>query len=704
MCGGTGQRGSSSKFLVMAAWLWVWLLSLPLPCAPALVRPMGASVMDGVRVLYNNDGENLWAVTSPYHTGGTAIDGATIRGSVDDMAGRMPGWYTGAAADVNMICPFHNVPWWNSKLEPPQEHRRWYDSTFNFTWAAGGSQLDYVLKGGDFIGDFAHECIKTGQKPFVTIRLNDGQMCTHPPAPDDTPSLSNNDHTFDRTSEFWWRHKNDSAVILDNHKRWEPCCWGSFYHIDGCTCSNSACELSWTSPLVRNRMINLIGEVAEMYASRGLLAGISLDFERGLDYFPTGTPQSVRSSVMPQFVRDVRAAIDKSGHELALGLRLTPSWSTLRQQGLDDLRQLVTPISAGGSGVTYFNWGINYISYMPFESDLGSLASATPPGTPFYWEVSSFTGHGPASCPIYVRMTKEELWTTALVARSYGAQGLSAFNFIYTRNFSDVMCQQQASQPFSEPLFAELGRTKNETFVSHEADQLYRAAKFSNPVLQPSRYVQTQLIMVPPQPLGRWANDGRLRVLLSAPLPTSLEIVVKLNDQTLQPCENSSSLYSNGIQAKGAMWPQNHWKAWSVPAALPRQGNNSVTILLQTVSDTSPPVVQRGPLNNTDLQPALTYNHTFQHYKDKTSGALACQAACDADGARCAAWSYVVGGGQWGEERCCFHGELGCPLKKSGVISGARKAGVCSNASNSEIKVIEIQLAMPLQAQLVAQC
>ena len=118
------------------------------------------------------------------------------------------------------------------------------------------------------------------------------------------------------------------------NKALERCCWGSFYKIKQCSCSNSACELSWTSPLVRNRLIDLVGEVAEMYASKGLLAGISLDFERGLQYFPAGTPQSVRSSIMPQFVKDVRVAMDKSGHELALGLRLTPRWDTLWQQGL----------------------------------------------------------------------------------------------------------------------------------------------------------------------------------------------------------------------------------------------------------------------------------------------------------------------------------------------------------------------------------
>jgi hypothetical protein len=38
------------------------------------------------------------------------------------------------------------------------------------------------------------------------------------------------------------------------------------------------------------------------------------------------------------------------------------------------------------------------------------------------------------------RLTKEELWTTALLARSYGAAGISTFNFIYTRPYYDELC------------------------------------------------------------------------------------------------------------------------------------------------------------------------------------------------------------------------------------------------------------------------
>jgi hypothetical protein len=60
------------------------------------------AAMANVQLLYNNDGENLWAVTSPYHVGGAPINASVIRGSVRDVAG---------IADLNLICPFHNVPW-----------------------------------------------------------------------------------------------------------------------------------------------------------------------------------------------------------------------------------------------------------------------------------------------------------------------------------------------------------------------------------------------------------------------------------------------------------------------------------------------------------------------------------------------------------------------------------------------------------------
>lgn len=96
-------------------------------------------------------------------------------------------------------------------------------------------------------------------------------------------------------------------------------------------------------------------------------------------------------------------------------------------------------------------------------------------------------------------------------------------------------------------------------------------------------------------------------------------------------------------------------------------------------------VVGRGPLYNTSLpdpHPNATYNHTFRHFDNKTEGALQCQASCDADGPRCAGWTYITGLGDTGGglgERCSRHSALGCPVVAEWMISGARTASApCS--------------------------
>ena len=599
---------------------------------------------------------------------------------------------------------------WDSAIEPPKKHRDWFDATFNFSWGGGGSQLDYVLKGGDFIGDFAAECIATQQKPFVTVRLNDGQMCSHVPAPDNSTSLSNNDHTFDRLSQFWWERRENASVILGmqgvEHNGWKPCCWGWGGHT--CSCSNAACELSWNSAAVRDRIVGLIGEMATIYAVKGV-RGISLDFERGLNYFPDSTPPAVRARIMTGFVRQIRAALDATGVQMALGLRLQPNWAMLRSQGLGNLAGLVAPVSKGGCGVTYFNWGIYFYSFMPFDSEIASLAAATPAGTPFYFEVSSWTGVGPKShnCSheAKVRTTKEELWTTALIAKQYGAQGLSAFNFVYTREFYDFPCEYEENKPYSEPLFRELGMSKNATFLSRCADQYYRleggasGGGFAGPlpvtVGQHTAEAGLRVVMVPP--VQGYQHPGRLRLLTSVAVPAALRLVVRLNGQLLERSANSTPLYDPGVQPKGGAFLADQWLAWSVPPSLPTLWNNSVTVTLAPTGVNAAHGIGRGPLNNTDLQPAATYHHTYKVYANKRAGALACQRECDAD-ARCQAWSYVVGhaGGQPapGVERCCRHGVVGCPVRAAGVMSGARFAG--ASCSNSSVALLQLQLAMPV--------
>ena len=86
--------------------------------------------------------------------------------------------------------------------------------------------------------------------------------------------------------------------------------------------------------------------------------------------------------------------------EVALGVRLTPRWGQLQEQGLDDLQSLVTPLSRGGEGITYLNFGVFFWAFQPFDSEISSLAAAIPAGTKWYYEVTSWidTARSTSNC------------------------------------------------------------------------------------------------------------------------------------------------------------------------------------------------------------------------------------------------------------------------------------------------------------------
>jgi hypothetical protein len=582
-----------------------------------------AARLDGIRNLYNNDGENLLTVNSSYHVSMAPITDSVVRGSVRDTRG---------AVDANLIIPFHGVPWWNSSIEPPTAHRDWYDKTFGFAYDPnGGSQLDYIMRGGDLVGTFADEAIKEGQKPLISISMNDAQMCNCPPRPNGYKSMAANDHTFSYVSRTFYEHRFDKEAMLGYGEEpptpWRPCCWelGNLSCANSFGCNEKACEFSWLSPVMPQRLVRLIGELSTMYG--GKIAGIELCVRCAGDYFPLKTAQAVRRKVMTAFVRQVRLAMDAAMEglglpQLALGLQLSPDWGNLRAVGLDDLATVVAPTVAGGAGVTYLNWAAASRSVYPFDCDLASLAAATPPGTPWFFNIQSWTANGPGTplpgypygCDVKIRVTKEELWTTALVARAYGARGLAAFNFIYTRYYSDGGCELAAGVPYSEPLFAAYGQTRNDTFIS-TADQYYRLSSNLNPVpgqlghngaaLYPSKNdfgLKLVVFMVPPA--GGWRQQGRLRLRTKLPLGSSAErLYVAINGHSLTSSANASSIFPTGVQAVLARYADELWHAWELPVACLRPGNNSVQIALRNTGtdaaiahlDIGLPVTTRAP-------------------------------------------------------------------------------------------------------------
>eukprot|EP01043_Picozoa_sp_COSAG02_P044579 COSAG02_NODE_3995_length_5939_cov_3.184621_1_plen_485_part_00 len=139
--------------------------------------------------------------------------------------------------------------------------------------------------------------------------------------------------------------------------------------------------------------------------------------------------------------------------------------------------------------------------------------------------------------------------------------------------------------------------------------------------------------------------------------------------------------YKGGFVSSALAFSYNsqNWSAFG-QYPFPTSSPSAEVVARETAYDG--PAVGRGPLNNTDIA-SVAYGHTYKVFANKRTGALSCQAECDAD-PNCKAWTYVVGGKCCGQERCCRHRALGCPKTGSGAtgcISGAKTPGHCSGKS-----------------------
>ena len=162
--------------------------------------------------------------------------------------------------------------------------------------------------------------------------------------------------------------------------------------------------------------------------------------------------------------------------------------------------------------------------------------------------------------------------------------GLSAFNFVYTRPYFDVPCQFELNQPYAEPLWDALNQTKDIAFVQR-ADQLYRIGHMSGMqqrIQAPRADPTFTLAFVRPTSPAQWARTGRLRVLVVGAADRDangsllVNVSAALNGVELRPTKNVSSQYNEGTQATLALWPTESWRAFDVPSAIAKDGNNSI--------------------------------------------------------------------------------------------------------------------------------
>ena len=197
----------------------------------------------------------------------------------------------------------------------------------------------------------------------------------------------------------------------------------------------------------------------------------------------------------------------------------------------------------------------------------------------------------------------------------------------------------------SEPLWAALNATKNKTFVSCCADQLYRLGSTrSGPgqiaaarsALAQGNAASLRIVAVPP--LGGWRAAGRLRLLNTGPIDKSLKLTVSLNGHALEPTPNTSSLFDEGAQATKGILPPGNWAAFDVPASILVSGNNSVAIVAKGGGGERGYTLTHTGKAGDSKRWRFPYPHTSATYHGaKVNGSEAapglglsgCEAACD---------------------------------------------------------------------------
>ena len=185
--------------------------------------------------------------------------------------------------------------------------------------------------------------------------------------------------------------------------------------------------LNWAVPEVRNHKFAFIRELCENYD----IDGFELDFMRHVSYFQLDrtTPEQ-RRRIMTGFVGRVRKLLDRTarnGKRRWLCVRVPAQLAAHDVLGID----LPTMVEAG---VDMVNLSGYYFTVQ--QTDLPRIRERIPAAA-VYLEMTHCTATGPSRGGYdsfsYRRTTREQFYSTAHLAYTQGADGVSLFNFMYYR-------------------------------------------------------------------------------------------------------------------------------------------------------------------------------------------------------------------------------------------------------------------------------
>lgn len=488
------------------------------------------------RTLYSNDLTNTLTCVSPYHKAGEPYRPEMLDAAVDETAGRV---------EVHMLEPAVGwVPVWQSTVCPAAEHYAWLRATYGATPDSLGA---YVLGGGDVVADFIARCRSHELIPFISFRMND-QHCKQ----------FVDSESFD-TSANW-----GIPLCINRFYKEHP-----EYRLGPDIGDRNQRVHNWAIPEVREYKFRLIKELCENYDFEGL----QLDFMRHPSFFRTDeTSLEERVEIITSFVRRVRDLLDRkmgAGGRRWLGVRIPCLTKFHGDLGLD-------VVALEEAGVDFFNLSASYFTIQ--HSELRAIRERIE-GATVYFEMTHCLARGVAigkggDNTTNRRVSDEQFYTSAHLAYAAGADGLSLFNFVYYREHG-----VPGRGPFHEPPFHVINRLGDPDWLAGRPQHYFLAASWQSPIpatANPGRPIDLTLDMVPP--CNGWKQSGRLRIQTQYYAPGDLWSA-RLNGVELESCADASQPYR--LPYRHLLGEPEQWRAWTVPAELPREGANEVRITLR---------------------------------------------------------------------------------------------------------------------------
>jgi hypothetical protein len=393
------------------------------------------------RVVYSNDLTNIVSNKSPFNPSGKSFAPGMVEASVVEAG----------AADVQFLQPgFGWTAWWQSAVDPPAAHWRWFHEK---TGIAAPWWLSFLVGGGDFVDLFVKACRKIGRPAMISLRMNDG----HHLAATSGPNMAETSRFYDDHPE--WR------IAVGPHRDFRANWW-----------SRPAGNLNWAVPEVRAQKFQLLQELATKYD----IDGLELDFMRHpLLFRVTETDFATRSGIIRDFVASVRRVLDRTspaGRRRWLSVRIPAFTADYDELGFD-------PPAMYAAGVDMFNLSCSLFTEQ--QTDLPAICRLVP-GAAVLLEMTDTPMIGPHLHPgpgdafPYLRTTDEMFYTGANLAYRRGAAGVSLFNFAYYREYG----APEGRGPFTEPPFHVLGRLGDRDFLARQPQWYELAQSYSSDMVK----------------------------------------------------------------------------------------------------------------------------------------------------------------------------------------------------------------------------